>query len=280
VLFWGYTAVPFYPVVSTYYAHLVLRQNGQTKNIYTAYNVTITLSVSLSTDGRWATALLVDPYHSWVLVYDTVRGSFVLNATAGSFSNAQGFCVSSDGAYIGVGMMQLYAWARQSDGSYIQIVNGMNLPVTGDYLLGACAISTSGIWGTAFEQYATYTQTAAALWQLNATGAYLKGVFQSSVETSGLQDAIAVSAITADGTAWAYSSWGSASHSPTVRLFSTASKSSKLEPVWEFTTPGSVFWIDVARVSTSQVAVLSVTKSIHANIAGRGGSEFFSLVNA
>lgn len=88
-----------------------------------------------------------------------------------------------------------------------------------------------------------------------------------------LQDVVAATALTADGSVFAFASWGTGTGAtPTVRAFTTAVTGSHT-PFVELVTPGSPFALDIA--GTAQGVTLVVAgKKIHANIDGDGGDAY------
>jgi len=231
----------------------------------------------ISIDGNLVSLLLASDAGDTVVVVDRTLNAVTLNATL-PFENALGWCVSPSGTYMVHGFTSFTAWARNTKGQFNSL-GTVNLP--NDFYVGACAVSDGGLLVTALTNYNGDNEINIQAYSINAGSIQAKWSWSTGIETDPdkLQDAVSGATMTSDGSVFVYSSWGTGpGNTPTVRAFLTNPTGPTPTPFLEFTTPGSVFWVDAVGSSSNGISVLAACKHVHANIFGDGGDLY--LVDA
>jgi len=276
---YAYTWYPNFPKTNTYEAVVKVVWNGKATN-YTWSNGSAVESIWLSEDGRYLSVLLVEASirGELVVVYDIVAAKKLFQSDAIPFADSLSFCVSPNATYIALGWSNIWVWARNSSGQYNTLLNSAPLPAfkgAAPLWFAACAVAENGNLGVAFDNFESYKQTGAALYAVTASKATNVWSWSVAPESSTYQDVVSSAAITADGAAFMYTSWGTSSSTPTARAFASVQANvTHPAPFIQLQTPGSMFWGDISNGPNNSVYLAAAGKHVHANVFGDGGDLF------
>ncbi len=209
----------------------------------------------MSDDG--SLLYIFDSGNNRILVYDTDAGEIIYTGTgSGGFDS---HAISGDGsafAFGGFGTLKYYEW----DGA--TYVWKFTHAVSGLVYCARCDLSTDGgVLAAAFYNYGTGLDFSV----LSLDGATGDVLFQGDFTGGGgYQNYPADIRVTGDGSRIVYGGWGDQFNTnPEVMVFDGDGV-----PAASIDTRGSVFSVDI---STDGQYVVSGSKSIHANVSGRGG---------
>lgn len=203
-----------------------------------------------------------------VFVYDTVNKR--LRSTVNFGFSTAALCLSPDGQFLGHGFttMFFYQWSGNNytaAGSY----RPGNSQI---YLTGSCAISTNGVAAVAWSN-GDYSEKLATVFtiKLNKLTVLFSHNFGQN-KNPHLQDVPSATAISPDGSYFAFSSWGDGGNAATVAVFNTIRRSL----VYSLATVGSMNDIDLY-ISGGNVWVTAGGKATHNNVMGDGG-DLYSIM--
>jgi len=262
----GYTNISHAAVVAT----VVLHIGKESQNIVTLPGDVFS-ALSLSTDGNLVSVLsspLEDEAEN-VVVYDRKLKKVTLNQTF-PYITLTGWCVSANGNYIAHGFIQFSVFARDPSTGAFNLVGTQTVPAP--MAFAACSISNNGVLLVAQDDIDDFSRVDVTAYSIGKNAITQLWAWTSGPEPNPelLQDVVTSAAISADGSAFVLSSWGTSGGTPTVRAFLTAPQSGGQKPILEFVTPGSVEHVDIVSAG-GKVLVVSGGKNVHANIIGNGG---------
>jgi hypothetical protein len=199
-----------------------------------------------------------------VVVYDLSQNKVRWQANLGYVDYE--LAISEDGSRLVVGFTSLamYEW----DSGKQVYVQKWTTSIPNQYVCGAdIANGKLAVGWTSYEN-------------LQPTVAYFDNIQSSTPKyvfnygkSANLQDLVAQIVMVEDGTFFAVATWGNDTDiNPTVRVFS----GSQSNPVYTLATSGSAFSVDISKDPvTKGLHLVAGTKSVHANIQGRGGTFYY-----
>ncbi len=219
---------------------------------------TFARSLSITTNGEYVALNSAAMVH----VINSSDGSVRYSGSAGASNDAM--AISGDGNILAYGWMTLYV--RQWNGSTYQSL--FSKPGGGRWVRNCLPSADGSAMAVAWNPPGC-TQNSLELYELpSSTPAW---TYEYEVCTGEYQDVIYNLSMTNDGQYIVAGSWGDQfDTNPEIHVF----ERSQPEPIFTYSTPGSMFDIDIARAEDGSLYLAACGKHVHANQQGHGGDLF------